>query len=181
MRKLGRRCSVRPTPGDASPSTNPRRRSASSERLRAENLADLKAGKFKDAAESVDALYAATAHLGTEIPGALIAEAVEKHGHLGLAALDVAADWTIARTPTAAPRRISPSRRQPRSRRRRSPRRARAPDGDPDLPLAGNRSRLSAETFVRGSKGDDRDCAVRPHSGRVACASVLGELALGRR
>ncbi len=108
------------------------------DRLHAENLADFKAGKFKDAAESVAALYAATAHLGTAVPDALVAKAVSEHGHLGLAALNVAAEWTLTRR-TAAPRRMALRRTQPRSRRRRTTRRARSPgrrtsadDGDPD-------------------------------------------------
>lgn len=114
------------------------------EHLRARNLADYKAGKYKDARESVAALEAQTAHVGTPIPGAFVAKAVQEHGHLGLAALNVAAEWTLARPQPAGPRRLSPlSCRQPRSRRHRPTRRARSPgrrtsadDGDPEPELA---------------------------------------------
>ena len=96
-------------------------------------------GTYIPPQEWVATVKAATEHLGTPIPGDLMAKAIEEHGHLGLAALTVAADWTLAARPRpAAPRRISPSRTQPRSRRRRSPRQARAPgrstsaeDGEP--------------------------------------------------
>ena len=110
------------------------------ERIEAENLADWKAGRFKDVAESKEALERATAHLGTPIPPTLIAKAVKEHGHLGLAALDVAADWTLARPMVPAPCRTTLGRTQPRSRRRRTSRRARAPcrrsadDGEPHHP-----------------------------------------------
>lgn len=116
-------------------------------------LDEWKAGTHETVADFKAALAKETAHLGTPIPEVLIAKAVRDHGHLGLGALNVAAEWTLAaRSPQRAPRSYldhgqSRRRTTPCTRRRRrastsrrvrsssssrgSPRRSSSEDGEP--------------------------------------------------
>ena len=61
-------------------------------------LDEWKAGTHETVADFKAALARETAHLGTPIPEVLIAKAIRNHGHLGLGALNVAAEWTLARS-----------------------------------------------------------------------------------
>jgi hypothetical protein len=106
---------------------------AAREAIKARVLCRWRRGEYKDAAHCKRALRIATAPLGRPIPGSLVARAVREYGHLGLRALDVAADWTLAGA-AASPR--GTARRAPRARRRAVRARARSPgrrtDEDPD-------------------------------------------------
>ena len=57
--------------------------------------------------------------VGTPIDPELVAQAIREHGNLGLRALDVAAEWSLAsKNPPVAPQRKTPEGARPRSSRR---------------------------------------------------------------
>ena len=82
--------------------------------------------------EFLAAMNAYRASLGRPISDATVRRAIREHGHLGLRALDVAAEWTLAATRRPSPRGLARAARRPHRRQSRSSRGS--PSREPDEP-----------------------------------------------
>ncbi len=109
------------------------------------------AGKFVSIAEYKDAKHRAMRKAGKPIPPDFIARAIEQHGDRGLAALDVAASWTLPPADKDVPQRKVPEGARPKASRRtagRSSRDGPRRDSDDDEPLAPLPARVPAERLA---------------------------------